>query len=122
MSSKKIPQEIRPPSIKTLCRYGLSMADWLAMAGLFGICHVCKRRPSSGRLVVDHEHVKGFKKLPPEQRKTYVRGLTCWNCNYRFLAKGMSLAVAQNLVNYFLRYHGVTVSKNSPYADKTVPG
>ena len=119
--SKKIVQEIRPPSIKTLCRYGLSMAEWMAMAGT-GHCRICGRQPSTGRLVVDHEHVKGWKKMHPDQRKSYVRGLTCWNCNYRYLAKGMSLTVAQNLVNYFLRYHGVTVSKNSPYADKTVPG
>lgn len=119
--SKKIPQAIRPPSTKTLDKYGLTLLEWVRLAGA-GFCQVCGRKPSTGRLVVDHEHAKGWKKMNPEQRKTYVRGLTCWNCNYRYLAKGMSLTVAQNLVNYFLRYHGVTVSETSPFFDKTIPG
>lgn len=33
------------------------------------------------RLHVDHEHVEGFDKLPPEQKVKFIRGLICRNCN-----------------------------------------
>lgn len=62
------------PSKQTLKRYGLSMEEWVAMYDKFGgTCHVC-RKPSK-RLCVDHFHVRGWAKMPPEERKQYVRGL-----------------------------------------------
>jgi hypothetical protein len=32
-------------------------------------------------LHTDHQHVRNWKKMPPEKRKLYVRGILCWPCN-----------------------------------------
>lgn len=55
--------------------YGLSPADYdrlLALQG--GRCAICRGRPKSKRLAVDHSHVTGA-----------VRGLLCSRCNAEFL-------------------------------------
>lgn len=93
------------PSIKTLDKYGLSLVFWKLIAAAQGyVCAVCGLLPKSGRLCIDHEHVSGFKKLPPEKKRKYVRGLLCWNCNYRFAARGMTEKRARRLVSYLVRY------------------
>ena len=32
-------------------------------------------------LFVDHLHIEGCKDLPPEEKRKYIRGLLCSNCN-----------------------------------------
>ena len=59
-----------------------------------GVCAICKRVPPSLRLNIDHEHVKGWKKMPPEQRKQYVRGLLCFQCNRLCLQKSNNLSIS----------------------------
>jgi hypothetical protein len=45
-------------------------------------CEVCNRKGVV--LCVDHIHVAGFKKMPPEEKKKYVRGIACFMCNTGF--------------------------------------
>lgn len=65
---------------------------------------MCHRQPSSGRLVIDHEHVFGWKRMPPEERRLYVRGLLCFFCNHYYLARGLTVDKAENVVRYLKRY------------------
>lgn len=96
---------LKAPSAITLKKYGLSLDEWMAHFVAQGsVCAACKRYPQSGRLCVDHEHVRGWKKMPAEERKVYVRGLLCWTCNHYYLARGMSPAIAGNVKEYLERY------------------
>jgi len=59
-------------------RYGISSLVYEKMlADQNGVCWICKRPPKKRRLSVDHCHTTGK-----------VRGLLCWNCNYRLLPTG----------------------------------
>ena len=88
-------------SKQTLQKYGLTANEWQAMYDKYGgACHACRKIPPSGKLNVDHKHVKNWKKLPPEMRKLCVRGLTCFICNYKLLAKGISPERLRNVANY----------------------
>jgi hypothetical protein len=93
------------PSEATLKKYGLSEAEWKALLdSQEGVCFVCKLVPTKGRLCIDHEHVKGWKKMPPEKRKLYVRGLLCWVCNHYYLGRGINISKAKNVVAFLERY------------------
>jgi hypothetical protein len=62
--------------------YGITLKDWEKMLkDQKGVCWICKTLPPSGRLCVDHEHVKGFKKMGTNEKTQYVRGLLCFLCN-----------------------------------------
>jgi hypothetical protein len=100
---------LSPPKPATLKKYGLSLGQWQALLDAQGgACFVCRRVPPSGRLCVDHEHVRGWKKMPPERRRAFVRGLLCWTCNHYYLARGISVERARNVVAYLERYAAVT--------------
>ena len=96
---------IRTPTDTTLKKYGLSKWEWQdILANQGGVCGACGKEPSSGRLVTDHQHVKGWKKLPPEKRKTYVRGLLCWTCNHFRLGKGATVKNLFGAYQYLIDY------------------
>ena len=96
---------ISVPSVATLKKYGLSEAEWAEILDRQGaVCAVCKKAPSTGRLCIDHDHAKGWKKMPPEKRKLFVRGLLCWVCNHYYLGRGISITKAENVVLYLKRY------------------
>lgn len=96
---------IRVPSNSTLKKYGLTAKEWLDIVHEQGdCCPICKRVPPSGSLVTDHFHVRGFKKMIPEEKKKYLRGITCGHCNRFYLAKGITVEKAKNLVLYLQRY------------------
>lgn len=98
-------QSIQKPKPATLRRYGLSLGEWQTLLDeQHGVCFVCQRLPATGRLCVDHEHVPGWRKMPAERRKLFVRGILCWGCNLRHLAHGITLAKAKNVVKYLERY------------------
>jgi hypothetical protein len=62
-------------------RYGLSLRGYeYLMKKQKGVCAICKK-PSKSNLHVDHEHVKGYKDLPPNKKRQLVRGLLCHWCN-----------------------------------------
>jgi hypothetical protein len=96
---------IQTPTKATLKRYGLSELEWREMGERQGwVCFVCKMEPKKERLCIDHEHVRGWKKMPPEQRKLYVRGLLCWVCNHYYLCRGISVDRSKNVTSYLEQY------------------
>lgn len=99
------PLPLAVPKPPTLKRYGLSEAEWRLMADeQLEACFVCKQKPMKGRLCIDHEHVKGWKQMPPDQRKLYVRGLLCFRCNTTFVGRGVTIERSQNVVLYLQQY------------------
>lgn len=96
---------IEVPSKATLAKYGLNEGQWRAiLVRQKFVCAVCQKSPSKGRLCIDHEHVKGWKKMPAEQRRLYVRGLLCWFCNHYYLSRAITIAKAENVVAYLKAY------------------
>ena len=93
--------QVKDPSPATPRRYGLTLEEWRAILDIQGgVCAICKRVPPNGRLVVDHEHVRGWKKMPPEKRKLYVRGLICSWDNRQHLRRGMTAQKASAIMTY----------------------
>jgi superfamily II DNA or RNA helicase len=93
------------PTKQTLRRYGLSLEEWKIMADNQGhVCKICKKYPLKGRLAIDHEHVKGWKKMPPEQRKKFVRGLLDWFCNSKVLTRGVDILKLEGALAYLKEY------------------
>lgn len=96
--------EVLPPKPATLKKYGLSIEDWrVLLAQQGGACFVCENVPPRGRLCIDHRHVKGWKKMSPDRRRQYVRGLLCWVCNHYYLGRGITVAKARRVVEYLSR-------------------
>jgi len=102
---------VSPPTASTLNRYGLSADEWWQLLdSQDGVCPICDRVPNLSaktgkvRFVIDHEHVRGWKNMPPEKRKLYVRGLTCWFCNHSFLGRGITIDKAERVAEYLSRY------------------
>jgi hypothetical protein len=92
---------IREPKKATLARYGLTLEEWRTMLeAQGGVCYVCEREPPSGRLCIDHFHVKGWKKMPPERRKLFVRGLLCWTDNHYLVGRGANVPKARRVLQY----------------------
>jgi hypothetical protein len=96
---------LRAPTRPTLRRYGLTLEDWRRIAtAQRGVCFVCRQLPKSERLHIDHEHVKDWKKMPPEKRKKHVRGLLCFRCNTTYVGRSITVERARNVVTYLERY------------------
>lgn len=79
----------REPVESTLARYGLSREEWRALlkhdAQGNPVCACCGNILT--RSVIDHEHVRGWKTMPDEERKLYVRGIVCPSCNHFVLTR-----------------------------------
>jgi hypothetical protein len=95
----------RVPTRATLRRYGWTEERWKARWDeQGGVCPVCAVAPRTGRTVLDHQHVKGWKAMPPEQRAEYVRGIVCVTCNHFVLTRYGTvlkfLGAAMYLANY----------------------
>lgn len=96
---------IKVPTQATLKKYGLDALDWLTMLEEQSwVCPIMGTTPSTGRFVIDHEHVPGWKDMPPEQRKLYVRGLVSWYANHAYLGRGISVERAANVLSFLQRY------------------
>lgn len=114
------------PSDATLKKYGLMPGEWIDMyKEINGICPICKTEPSTGRFVIDHEHVAGWKHMKPTERKKYVRGLLCWQCNY-FLMAGRANSEKMwrgytYLRNYEVRITPEKLAAQSTYVQKLFP-
>jgi len=79
-----VPENLKIPRKVTLDKYGITLEEWLAILEKQGyVCPICKKFPTSGRLYIEHEHIVGWKKLPPDERKKFIRGACCFICNYR---------------------------------------
>lgn len=96
---------LKKPSDSTLAKYGLDHTDFMFMVYRAGwACEVCGKLPPSGRLFIDHEHVKGWKKMLPEERKQYVRGLACYVCNRFVLNYRVTAWLLRQAAAYLERY------------------
>lgn len=96
---------IKPPSVATLRRYGLTVAEWLTLLRDQGWrCPVCKKSGPGVKWNTDHDHVPGWAKKPPEERKRFVRGVLCAYDNYRRVNSRMSAAEAQAIADYLAAY------------------
>ncbi|SRR6266550_3198804 len=85
--------------------YGLSLDEYNQISqNQKGVCAVCGASPKTRSLHVDHEHVKGYKNMPAEQKKLFIRGLLCFTCNWIFLARGISIEKARSMVSYLEAY------------------
>jgi len=92
---------LKPPSAATLKKYGLTEADWIYIWEWQGrVCPICKKVPPTGNTHIDHYHQKGWKKMKPEERRKWVRGIVCAYDNQRVLVKGINLEKAKNIVKY----------------------
>lgn len=98
-------QTVNPPTKGTLRTYGLTAEEWLLILRRQGeVCAICKRFPQSGKWVTDHEHVAKFRKMPPETRRLYVRGVICHFCNSHVVGRFVTLEKAVNAVAYLTAY------------------
>lgn len=96
---------IRPPSAPTLRRYGLTADEWLALLAAQGWrCPVCLKSGAAVRWNTDHDHVPGWAKRPPEERRRYVRGVLCTYCNFRRVNSRMPAAEARRIADYLRAY------------------
>lgn len=111
----------KPPTAGTLRKYGLTAADWLALCRACNwTCVVCGKEFGDRPLVVDHEHVRGFRAtkkrkgkrgqavrvraMPPEERRRYVRGVIHNFCN-RYIRRWLTLERGRAIVAYLEAYH-----------------
>jgi hypothetical protein len=97
--------KIRAPSKSTLAKYGLTEGEWLAiLESQGGICPICLRVPPSGIWHTDHHHLRGWKRLPPAERKKHVRGVVCAFCNRNLLPYMMTAAKAERIADYLNKH------------------
>lgn len=100
-----IPENLKIPRQTTLDKYGITQEEWLSILEKQDyVCPICKKFPSSGRLYIEHEHISGWKKLLPNERKKFIRGACCFICNYRILTKGVTAEKLLNAANYLKEY------------------
>jgi hypothetical protein len=94
---------VKAPTAATLRKYGLTGDDWRTLAWTCPSCAICVRLFASGvRAVVDHEHVRGFKKMTPADKRRHVRGLLCGYCN-RWLVSKNTVVTAAAVLAYMNR-------------------
>lgn len=97
--------DIVVPTPATLRKYGLSVEDWQdILRSQGGACGACGKVPRTKRFNIDHEHVRGFKAMKPQDRKRFVRGLLCWACNSFRLARGATVENLRGAADYLERY------------------
>lgn len=77
-----------------------------------GVCAICKRVPSSGRFVVDHLHVQGYRRMKPEKKRVFVRGLLCTHCNRFYVAKGITIEKARAILDYLIEFNERVVKEH----------
>lgn len=98
---------MRFPTAPTLKKYGMTEDDFAALwERQNGLCAVCGKDLMSGAINIDHAHVRGWKKMEPEERRKYVRGITCWFDNRHTLMRGMTPARLRAAADYLESWKG----------------
>lgn len=109
---------LKVPSFGTLSSYGLTVDDWLEMVHRQDYsCPVCGQPFGDRPLVIDHEHVKGWRArkrktrdgirratkghrvMTPAERRVYVRGVLHSFCN-RYVRRWLTLEFVQRVGPY----------------------
>lgn len=104
---------ITTPQPPTLRRYGITMEEWLHLLQAQGWrCPICQRRVAAFN--TDHHHVAGWKHMPPEERRRYVRGLLCPYDNYRIVHSRMTGEVARRIAAYLTAYEARRDNQRPP--------
>jgi len=105
LASEGLKAGVKAPSPATLRRYGITADEWLALLKAQGWrCPVCLKGGASTRWNTDHDHVPGWAKRPPEERRRYVRGILCAYCNHRRVNSRMPAAEARRIAEYLEAY------------------
>jgi len=95
---------MKTPSQATLKKYGLSADEYAEIYVLQGgKCPICGNVLSK-TTNIDHFHTPNWKKMPPEVRKLYVRGIVDWFCNKNYLAKGITVERSKNVTSYLEKF------------------
>jgi hypothetical protein len=111
---------IKQPSAATLKRYGLTVDSWRALGDEQGwCCYVCEKEPSTGRLVIDHEHVKGWKHMPAEERVKHVRGMLCFFCNHYYVGRSINVRKARRVMEYLMRHEARKIQASGQLTPRT---
>jgi hypothetical protein len=101
----------------------LNLDEWKALAeSQGGVCYVCETLTTTGRLCIDHEHVKDWKKLLPEHRKLFVRGLLCFRCNTTFVGRGVTIRRSERVAEYLKLYSSRRPAEVPPVPKKAKKG
>lgn len=96
---------ITTPAPSTLARYGMTAEEWLELlAGQGWCCPICDKTGKGVKWNTDHEHVRGWDKMPAKERRLYTRGILCAYCNYRRVHSSISADIAQRIADYIRRY------------------
>jgi hypothetical protein len=95
---------IAPPLERTVSRYGITVDEWLALLHNQGWCCPICRKHRGVKWTTDHEHVRGWSKMPPEQRRRYVRGVLCRHCNWKVVHSRLSAEQARRIAAYLEAY------------------
>lgn len=93
--------------------YGISLKEFNAKLKDQGGCAIknCPiGRIKNGVLCQDHVHIKGFKKMKPDEKKKYLRGIVCFlhNTGFKSFEKTTDGKRNRDSLNgtyeYFLKY------------------
>lgn len=110
LREEAVNREIKVPSRSTLKIYGLSERTWLILfREQCWECPICRKTQAHWN--IDHQHISGWKKMPPATRATFVRGILCWSCNKNDAPSNLSSEKAYRLADYLRKYE-VRRSKN----------
>jgi hypothetical protein len=94
----------KQPAPKTLEKYGMTAEEHLQLWRDQGeACGVCGE-DAHDRYVTDHQHVAGWAKMEPEDRKRFVRGIVGNAENHYLLPRYMNATRAALVHAYLLRY------------------
>lgn len=95
---------IREPLPATLKKYGLSLNDWKEIMSSQGYrCPVCENILEK-RTNIDHDHVRGWRKMTDENRRKHIRGVCCFFCNKYYLGRSITIRKSRNVTSYLERF------------------
>lgn len=96
---------MKPPTLRTLQKYGLNQEGWLAiLKRQGGKCAICRKGEDGTLWNIDHEHAPGWTNMSDEDRARHVRGILCFHCNKYKAPSRMTKDEAQRLSRYISNY------------------
>lgn len=105
LEREAVRRGVKPPSLATLRRYGITALEWLELLARQGWrCPICLKHARLVKLNTDHDHVPRWKYMAPDERRRYVRGVLCAYCNHRRVNSRMSALEARRIADYLAAY------------------